>query len=1048
MTEFLADLGIPGMRIPALVVKSGKRNAGEELVADLLGYGFRVVDQAEISQNNYENVATDRRRYYSSAQHPGFTFDKVRPTVKCKDIMLGKPAMSANMEPAPGSPPGAAANGAAVESYTADGGLLNTAGTSSVDGAAVGGFSPDGKPLEPSSMSGSSGSEEVTKKKKRAFIPVEERPDVELMRRVRGKTYLHPYGFEIDGLTSMASVHLHSKKPELDDVGNEKPDHLQSNLVGVDSQIDFSKVLRHEDVVLMKRNTNDPMTAAESRFPLSSYNSEDRFFEEAKDYRVERSQDLTKAFEPLTKAISSFHNLAEFHGLNPDVGRKVTATVCVPVMRVSHDRTLDTSDALIVDALAKCPYVCDGVMLGATRTISVKQFSTYPRSPSGMDMAEHFSHLRQKSQESGRDATVSTPREGFRSGRAGPLGFPPEIREADTNAREVDIFLEEENLQITIEVLPGEKLPKFKTSGEFLSWLQDWSIRGAFEDVHLWRPLLVSVLHTDAFLQRLMLKHGLPDPHSILKIPQFCLNCRVGRKFIHWNLDLYRSSRALPPRLQNAVDSSFCPDPVEEHTVVYLCPSHCGQYYSCSPKSHQLKQNTNFVQYMHDLIDGKIAAPPLEPFRTNGGDHLLSGAQQVEPPLEKPVIDEETLDDVANSTFLKLPSGRMAGDRRIPLVIWGKIRLQPKGRDEVLEENQANHGRVQKAHMLLTRQALGLVVPKSCMSVVPKANRKEMIDAGLLALDAEEKHQFLNDEEIKDQDQDSELKFGENISNVRNKNSKLLEESKNYKPQPLMILGTLSRVLDVNMKNLRLGLQIRQPQEDTLLFWIMSDYARVSVMGPDEEDLDLMDRLGKDEATVIDEDRERFLDICEKLQAMNGRRVSQEGWYETLRAQVVECQLRPTETLDGLLQVTEPCPNKCGMRIDKLYLARRRLHLYQECNVQAAKNMLSAAILRSTTSGTNSTGNKMNAAPVICPPATSESVRQQIKQQLPNPPLYPLTTEQEMLAAATVLQQNAMNRQREEEFLLYRKEQETQRQVFKSTRFEDEEDEVEPIYYN
>ncbi len=41
--------------------------------------------------------------------------------------------------------------------------------------------------------------------------------------------------------------------------------------------------------------------------------------------------DIFAMDKPLTNAISSFHNLAEFHGLNPDVGRKVTATVCVPV---------------------------------------------------------------------------------------------------------------------------------------------------------------------------------------------------------------------------------------------------------------------------------------------------------------------------------------------------------------------------------------------------------------------------------------------------------------------------------------------------------------------------------------------------------------------------------------------------------------------------------------------------------------------------------------------------------------------------------------------
>eukprot|EP00392_Amoebophrya_sp_AT5.2_P014351 g14500.t1 len=98
-------------------------------------------------------------------------------------------------------------------------------------------------------------------------------------------------------------------------------------------------------------------------------------------------------------------------------------------------------------------------------------------------------------------------------------------------------------------------------------------------------------------------------------------------------------------------------------------------------------------------------------------------------------------------------------------------------------------------------------------------------------------------------------------------------------------------------------------------------------------------------AIVIEEDRFRFLDVCEKLQEMDGRRVSQEGWYETKVAQVVECQLRGSETLDKLLQVTEPCPNNCGMMIDKqLYLQRRRLHLYQDCHVQAAKNMLMAAM--------------------------------------------------------------------------------------------------------
>eukprot|EP00392_Amoebophrya_sp_AT5.2_P014350 g14499.t1 len=919
MTEFLADLGIPGRRIPALTVPkpvspaqakspsllpaaaraaAATTSSGSLSVAELLGYGFRIVDSAELNADKtgiaLEEGKTGSEFFYASPQFGGngpvntassssmllnnvgttltssamlsganmgsgqsCLLDRL-PDVRCKDITLGKPEM-----------PGDFDNVDQATSTSRTSQFLNKSLVSS-------GHSSGG-----GNNSASSSSEgEAALRAKRTFIPMKQRADVELMRRIRGMTFLHPYGYELEALASSATVHLHDPTEE----------NLQScSFTRRKDAVLYSTVLDHDDVILQKRNSNEPATYEEKRFPMSAVNSKNRYAEELEDYprhgafanqtkTHDKRKDLADSFrnqeaeiearlQPLTDAVKRCMNVSEFHGLNVDMGRKTTATVFIPVVRVSFDRTLDQTERLIPRMLAKCAYCCDSVVLGVRRQVSIQQFSTHPRAASGIT-DEHFSHLRQKAQELGRDATVTTPRENYRCGRSGPLGFPPETSTVDANAKEVDVFFEKENLQLTIEVLDGEKIPKFATSGDFFNWLKEWCMTRVYEEVELWKPLMINVLHTDSLAQRLMRKYGpaaaaqaaaasgantattsganngnnssvvcLPAParaappsdHANLSgaftIPQFCLKCRSGRRLIPWNLH----EKQLPPRFANFVDASHC-NSGNPHNYLYMCPSFCGTFYSCCAETHKLRQEADFVTYLEKMVEASRSSTSVKP------------------------LSEDSLDRNSPDSLLKVPPGRPPRDRRIPLIVWGSIRLQPKGRDEVLEENAANQERVQKAHVLLNRQALGLVVPKSCMSVVPKANRQEMIDASLMGLDANERASFLQEGSGEGQEGSGDGAMSDRFAgSIRTSKNQLVEETKNYKPQPLMVLGTLSRVLDVNMKNLRLGLQIRQPTDDKLLFWILSDYARVSIIGPDEDDLELMDRLARDEKAVISE---------------------------------------------------------------------------------------------------------------------------------------------------------------------------------------------------
>ncbi|CAD7957008.1 unnamed protein product [Amoebophrya sp. A25] len=1050
MTEFLWDLGIPGVRIPALTLKKDhkeddeprppvlpfpgvepalEQSMAEMQVGDLLGFGFRVVEASEAREAPAD-------RFLASTLHD-FYLDKV-PGLKCKDITLGKrmddPVGEGEYEV---NSADISSSSHSEEEPIGDGSDGSDSSTEQrrrrEDINSLMGTSDEGSSWRGDHMSerdaGLAPEDAATADyypEENGPRPAHARPDVELMRRVRGRVYLHPAGFEILGLASSVSVHIDEDVSITKASGH--PLHRQKML---------ANLMSHDDIILQRRNSNDPCTDAERRYPKSAINALNRFEEECEDYVIADPKEIKErtdtAFQPLNDALAKLFDMDEFQGMSHSTpGRSITATIVVPVLRVTFDPTLDTADRLVAENLVQVPYFCDGVILGAKRRIRIQQYSTYPKSPSGFDMNEHFSTVRQHCQEQGRDATISTPRSSFRSGRAGPLGFPPEVHEAAApGPREVDVFFESECLHITVELLHGETLPKFDHSGDFLAWLKDWSSTKIYDETHLWKPLLVNVLHTDSMIQRLLLRHQVPaeSPHHI---PQYCLGCRCGRKLIHWNLDLYRASRALPPRYEYMVDRSCCPDPIEEHTVIYFCPSFCS-FYSCSQKSHEERQRVTVSEKLTERVE-EIKAHLLRQAKARaraaklknsmkvglmgkfgmGGKMLnIAGAHSAVPPTGSPIgpdtsilanlrggpspnknedrqqptgiyLSEEALDSHPDATYLNVP-GRgalvpptldnntigaathllntekplaalartmpgspsmicktiiprgleAAKERRIPLIVWGSIKLQPKGRDEVLEENAANLERVQKAKMLLSRQALGLPVPKSCMSIVPAANRREMLAAGVLGFSSLD----LLDEE--DQAKKQRDEGGEGDGGRKNKVAD--GEEKNFKPLSLMILGTLSRVFDVEMKNLRLGLQIRKPTDENLLFWILSDYARVSIMGPDEDDLDLMDRLEKDEMSVIAEEREKFRVISDKLQEMNGRRINQEGWYQTQHAQVVECSLRSSEKLDEMLRVLEPCPNNCGERVDKLFKARRRLHLYRECRVQARLNMLNAA---------------------------------------------------------------------------------------------------------
>lgn len=93
----------------------------------------------------------------------------------------------------------------------------------------------------------------------------------------------------------------------------------------------------------------------------------------------------------LKMGLSQSHDANELYGLNLTSGRKLEGTVFVPVL---HCTPQEKREEFNVQNLDKCPYYCEGVVLGMKRRIEVTQLSTHPRSPSGRDMSEYFSGLR------------------------------------------------------------------------------------------------------------------------------------------------------------------------------------------------------------------------------------------------------------------------------------------------------------------------------------------------------------------------------------------------------------------------------------------------------------------------------------------------------------------------------------------------------------------------------------------------------------------------------------------------------------------------------
>lgn len=119
---------------------------------------------------------------------------------------------------------------------------------------------------------------------------------------------------------------------------------------------------------------------------------------------------------------------------------------------------------------------------------------------------------------------------------------------------------------------------------------------------------MLDVLSTDSVLERMLKMHKITKgPYAF---PQFCQECRMGRRLLPWKLDIYRESRCLP--VMGLSDLKMRKDVCRHDaakTWVYFCPNYCC-FYECCQQCRDMREELGIVDFLGKLgygVDADMA---------------------------------------------------------------------------------------------------------------------------------------------------------------------------------------------------------------------------------------------------------------------------------------------------------------------------------------------------------------------------------------------------------------------------------------------------------